>query len=594
MIRALIIVAFVLLGAPALAQYAPAGNEHPEASADVDAHGHSAPFGPARLLNQTPEQKAAFAQAIDLGPLRASAVFHNGRVKIMDTLARETLRTLTGRERYEDLVLAAGATPLTSEADRYASADPQRFDKARFDALFVLLDLSIDPVHYADRPLIAIDYLPVREYFLQAAFPGDAARQDLWLRMTRVSPIMVETLGQPIFERYGDLEPVRQSLGQADGALRTAANAGASLRVVAPEQSDQPWVHIEDLPQAHPARQAALQLGAAWRTLDADAANAAIAALAAELNAIHPSTHPAGKARLELMYNRGNLFDLGMWAYGFSFLALILAFGTGRTWLIGLGVGLLFGALALHGAGFVLRCVIAERFAIQNQFESMVGLSLFAAVVATGLMLLKRQWLFGAAAAGVGFLVLIAATQTAIPGQSIGREAAILNTSVLLKYHVTTVLVSYGLITVGFLCSVFYLLVSLMSKRQGAQLAASVALHGQSPAETGAQRTLARTLDDLDKAQMTALQLAFWTLGVGILLGAWWADHSWGRWWAWDPKETWALITWIVYLIVIHVRLVMGQGKAAMTAWLSVAGFVIMLWTYFGVNLLLAGLHAYA
>ena len=104
-----------------------------------------------------------------------------------------------------------------------------------------------------------------------------------------------------------------------------------------------------------------------------------------------------------------------------------------------------------------------------------------------------------------------------------------------------------------------------------------------------------RVLLDLDKAQMIVLQLAFWTLGVGILLGAWWADHSWGRWWAFDPKELWALVTWIVYLIVIHLRFTMsGRKRALVTAWLSVAGFIVMLWTYFGVNLLLPGLHAYA
>jgi ABC-type transport system involved in cytochrome c biogenesis permease subunit len=94
---------------------------------------------------------------------------------------------------------------------------------------------------------------------------------------------------------------------------------------------------------------------------------------------------------------------------------------------------------------------------------------------------------------------------------------------------------------------------------------------------------------------MTVLQLAFWGLGVGILLGAWWADHSWGRWWAFDPKETWALITWIIYLIVVHIRVALtGPKRALVTAWLSVLGFIVMLWTYFGVNLLLPGLHAYA
>jgi ABC-type transport system involved in cytochrome c biogenesis permease subunit len=120
---------------------------------------------------------------------------------------------------------------------------------------------------------------------------------------------------------------------------------------------------------------------------------------------------------------------------------------------------------------------------------------------------------------------------------------------------------------------------------------AATALNLPSSAPRGLQRTLA----DLDRAQMTVLQLAFWTLGVGILLGAWWADHSWGRWWAFDPKETWALITWIIYLIVVHVRVgAAGHNRALITAWLSVLGFIVMLWTYFGVNLLLPGLHAYA
>ena len=102
-----------------------------------------------------------------------------------------------------------------------------------------------------------------------------------------------------------------------------------------------------------------------------------------------------------------------------------------------------------------------------------------------------------------------------------------------------------------------------------------------------------KLLHDLDKAHVVILQLAFWLLGVGILLGAYWADHAWGRWWGWDPKETWALITWIIYLIVIHLRFGVKKPQLV-TAWLSVIGFIVMLWTHWGVNLLLAGLHSYA
>ncbi|MEO1009498.1 MAG: cytochrome c biogenesis protein CcsA [Planctomycetota bacterium] len=603
MMRRLVAIVVVLWCASlAGAQAGPAGNQHPEADL-VGSPAYNAPFGAPHRPAATPEQKLAFAAGVDLAPLRGVPVFHAGRVKILDTLARETVRAVTGRARYEELVVAQGVAIDAEGPDwewRYARPRPDALDKAKLDPLFTLLDLAIDPGHYVDRPLVGVEYLTLRDRYLQAAFPDNEEKQELWRLMTRVSPRAIETHSSAIFERYGDEPQMRQSIGRVERALGLAAGTAGNMVLVAPESLDLPWRHVEDLPASHPARGAAERLGAAWRSLDAAATNRAIDELVRELAAIHPETQPVERARLELLYNRGRFFDWGMWAYLAGFLGLILAFGTGRRWLIITGVAMLAVAVALHATGFTLRCIIAERFAIQNQFESMTGLSLFAALAGLGMTIWKRQWLFGAAAAGVGFLVLIAATQTGIPGESISREAAILNTSVLLKYHVTTVLVSYGLISLGFLCAVFYLVVSLVARLRGAKTsddlgsagtAAMVALHG----DEGAQpRTLARTLADLDSAHMTVLQLAFWTLGVGILLGAWWADHSWGRWWAFDPKETWALITWIIYLIVIHLRLVMGRNKALMTAWLSIVGFLMMLWCYFGVNLLLPGLHAYA
>ena len=369
-----------------------------------------------------------------------------------------------------------------------------------------------------------------------------------------------------------------------------------NLNLVAPANADDPWKHLGSLASNTPAREAATRLTLAWRASDAEGVNLAAQELADALAQINPETQQAASPKLEAIYNKAHAFEIGLWVYLLSLVALILAFGTGRKWLAMLGVVLLFIAIGFHGFGFTLRSLIAERFAIQNQFESMTGISFFAALVGAGLMLWKKQWLFGAAAAGTGFLILITATTTGIPGETIEREAAILNTSVLLKYHVTTVLTSYGLITLGFIVSLFYL---------GTYYSAKF-LRGEAPAlATGALSTIddgspknpmgvQRTLKDLDTATMTILQLAFWTLGVGTLLGAWWADHSWGRWWAFDPKETWALVTWIVYLIVIHVRFMNLKDRGLTTAWLSVAGFIVMLWTYFGVNLLLPGLHAYA
>lgn len=646
-VRRVLAIAAVLVvcatAGPARAQTAPAGNAHPETQ-DVNQATEQLPNpfgepkrGPAEM---TPAQKIAFSKAVDLGPLRDLAVFHNGRVKIVDSLARETVHVITGRKNYvevprpDEATGGAGLAGPATPGQQISRSDPAgKLGKHGFDPVFTLLDLIIDPVYYFDKPLIGVDYLPLRRAFLEAQFPGDGSMQDRWLKLGRITPLMINEHGDAVVQAHLAEESYRRALGAMDRALSLWQESKANLLMVAPESKDRPWVHLSSLAPDHPARKAAAALGAAWRAGDAPAANSAIADLAAQLPAINSAMYPAGRRALEMTYNKVNAFEWGYWAYAVALVSLLIAFGTGRRGLITLGVGTLLVAVGLHAFGFVTRCMIAERFAIQNQFESMTGLSLFGALVGTAIMLARRQWLFGAAAAGLGFLVLITATQTRIPGQYIEREAAILNTSVLLKYHVTTVLVSYGLITLGFIVSLFYLGAYYAGKFAGPARArpatatmampgvpggvkvvtdttsmAAATTAGTAPGDetsdidaaaatalgTSAAGGRARILRDLDTAQMTILQLAFWTLGVGILLGAWWADHSWGRWWAFDPKETWALITWIIYLIVVHVRFATGKNRDLVTAWLSVVGFIMMLWTYFGVNLLLPGLHAYA
>jgi cytochrome c-type biogenesis protein CcsB len=284
-----------------------------------------------------------------------------------------------------------------------------------------------------------------------------------------------------------------------------------------------------------------------------------------------------------------------------------------------LSVGLLS-----HTASIFVRMVLSGRnwLPIHNQYESYIAIAWFAVLLGFVVMLARRQWIFGAAAAAVGFVTMLVANTMPIPSSEIAPVAGILATSSILKFHVTITLASYGLITLGFVMSLLYLATYYTRGGPAMQLAAAGlnlesaespqlataggaiggGSSGSSPSDAhsaDASEASAfnvgphRLLLDLDRAQMVILQLAFWLLGVGILLGAYWADHAWGRWWAWDPKETWALITWIVYLIVIHVR-IESRNRGLLTAWLSVLGFFVMLWCYWGVNLLLAGLHSYA
>ena len=96
----------------------------------------------------------------------------------------------------------------------------------------------------------------------------------------------------------------------------------------------------------------------------------------------------------------------------------------------------------------------------------------------------------------------------------------------------------------------------------------------------------------LDSLIYRTTVLGFLLLTLGIATGAVWAETAWGRYWSWDPKETWSLITWLIYAALLHARLLKGwQGRRI--AWLAVLGFMAVLFTYFGVSFLLSGLHSY-
>lgn len=98
--------------------------------------------------------------------------------------------------------------------------------------------------------------------------------------------------------------------------------------------------------------------------------------------------------------------------------------------------------------------------------------------------------------------------------------------------------------------------------------------------------------DDLDLLNHRVIILGFLFLSAGIATGSIWAHSAWGAYWQWDPKETWSLITWLIYATILHARLRGWYGKKI--AILSICGFCSVLFTYFGVNFLLSGLHSYA
>ena len=103
---------------------------------------------------------------------------------------------------------------------------------------------------------------------------------------------------------------------------------------------------------------------------------------------------------------------------------------------------------------------------------------------------------------------------------------------------------------------------------------------------------LSPSIDILDEAIYKVVVFGFLFLSIGIVIGAAWADNAWGGYWSWDPKETWSLITWITYAVFIHARLTKDWNEKRM-AWIAVIGFIVVICTYLGVDLLIPGLHSY-
>lgn len=98
---------------------------------------------------------------------------------------------------------------------------------------------------------------------------------------------------------------------------------------------------------------------------------------------------------------------------------------------------------------------------------------------------------------------------------------------------------------------------------------------------------------ELDRITYTSISVGYPIFTAGALIfGAIWAEQAWGKWWGWDPKETWALITWLVYTLYLHFRLILKK-KDSTPSWIAVVGFLCTIFTFFGVNYLLPGLHSY-
>ena len=217
----------------------------------------------------------------------------------------------------------------------------------------------------------------------------------------------------------------------------------------------------------------------------------------------------------------------------------------------------IFGILSLTFY-LLVRWQIALRPPFSNMFESLIVLGWAIAIVS---VFIDIRYKIRSVAAWAVLMALLAIGYASLLDKEIAPLLPALKSN-WLTIHVLTCFIGYAALTVAFVSSVI-----LLSKKK----------------------------EDLslDAISYKMVVFGFLFLALGIITGAVWANSAWGTYWSWDPKETWSLITWFIYAIYLHVRFRKGWlGKKA--AWVSVIGFLAMVFTYFGVNYLLSGLHSYA
>jgi cytochrome c-type biogenesis protein CcsB len=277
-------------------------------------------------------------------------------------------------------------------------------------------------------------------------------------------------------------------------------------------------------------------------------------------------------------FSSQTLFNISMGIYLMTFLGYLI-FTTFQNRVIGaLSTALLAIGFLLHSGGLLFRWLETHQTGygyvpLSNMYESLVFFSWTIVLVYLILEFKYRQKIIGLFVTPFAFIAI--ALTSIIPGidAKITPLVPALQSN-WLTIHVTTCFFGYASFAVSFVISILYLIQDKkgIEKERGLKWLPSPSL--------------------LDEINYKSIVIGFPMLTLGVVTGAAWANYAWGTYWGWDPKETWSLITWFIYAAFLHARFTRDwRGRKA--ALLSIIGFTAVLFTYFGVNYLISGLHSY-
>jgi len=221
--------------------------------------------------------------------------------------------------------------------------------------------------------------------------------------------------------------------------------------------------------------------------------------------------------------------------------------------------------------GLIARWYVSGHAPWSNAYESIIYVGW--ATVMFGLTLGRKSYLTIASTAFVAAIILWVAHENWID-PSISNLQPVLD-SYWLMIHVAVIVASYGPFTLGMILGLTSLLLMVLTTKKNF-------------------KKMELNIKELTIITEMALTLGLILLAIGNFLGGQWANESWGRYWGWDPKETWALISIMVYAFVVHMRLVPGLRGRWGFNFAAVVAYASIMMTYFGVNFYLSGLHSYA
>jgi ABC-type transport system involved in cytochrome c biogenesis permease subunit len=493
------------------------------------------------------------AHAVGLGePLESIPVQDGGRVKPFSTFARETLQLIHGKSKFEDKT-----------------------------ATEVVMTWLLIPDHWLTTPLVEVRHSGLREA-LKITEGKEVIRfsaQDLFTN-ERI-PLVIQGLNT-VRSRQEKLNPYFQAVQRLESqlALFQAIRSGQAIRIV-PNPENDTWKSVAELEGE--LREAfgavtkgfvdSIALGAGGGKVQAnDELIKASAAFVEKARAVAPEKYAdMNKISWEQHLDKFHPFKWAWICYLITFLLLLInqvsnVRGTAAgSWIF------LIAGFALHTYGMVLRMYLAGRPPVSNMYETVVWVPYGALIFAVILERVQKNklLLMAATAVSVGCLILTDLAPTVLD-KSIQPLEPVLRSTFWLSTHVLIITISYAAFFLAFAVGdvlLFYYLKD--EKKYAAQIQGGV---------QGIYRSI---------------QIGCVLLAAGTILGGIWADYSWGRFWGWDPKETWALISLLGYIALLHGRLA-GWIKNFEMAAGAVVAFSLIIMAWYGVNYVLgAGLHSY-